>query len=56
MGFNVDGGSPHKITVGAVGADRWEVEILRQSCMPGSIPRRGISSMIVAGPGPSVRS
>src|SRR5438067_12328897 len=27
LGFNVDGSSPREITVGAVGADRWQAEI-----------------------------
>lgn len=48
MCFNVDGGSPRKITVGAVGADRWEVEIVGKAAHAGVHPERGVSAAIVA--------
>lgn len=48
MGFNVDGGSPGNITIGAVGADRWEVEIVGKAAHAGVHPERGISAAIVA--------
>ena len=48
MGFNVDGGSPRKITIGAVGADRWEAEIFGKASHAGVRPERGISAIIVA--------
>lgn len=48
MGFNVDGGSPRLITLGAVGADRWEVEITGKAAHAGVHPERGISATIVA--------
>ncbi|MSQ94043.1 MAG: M20/M25/M40 family metallo-hydrolase [Gemmataceae bacterium] len=48
MGFNVDGGSPRNITIGAVGADRWEVEIVGKAAHAGVHPERGISATIVA--------
>jgi len=48
MAFNVDGGSPREITVGAVGADRWEVEILGKAAHAGVHPQRGISATVVA--------
>jgi tripeptide aminopeptidase len=48
MGFNIDGGSPQSITIGAVGADRWEVEIVGKASHAGVHPERGISATIVA--------
>src|SRR5262249_34604678 len=35
MAFNVDGRSPREITIGAVGADRWEVEIFGRAAHAG---------------------
>jgi tripeptide aminopeptidase len=46
-GFNVDGGVPSEITVGAVGADRWEVEITGRAAHAGAHPERGVSATIV---------
>jgi tripeptide aminopeptidase len=48
MGFNIDGGSAQTITIGAVGADRWEVEIVGKASHAGVHPERGISATIVA--------
>ena len=48
MGFNIDGGSAQTITIGAVGADRWEVEIVGKAAHAGVHPERGISATIVA--------
>jgi tripeptide aminopeptidase len=48
MGFNVDGGSARSLTIGAVGADRWEVEIAGKASHAGVHPERGISATIVA--------
>jgi tripeptide aminopeptidase len=48
MGFNIDGGSARTITIGAVGADRWEVEIVGKASHAGVHPERGISATIVA--------
>jgi tripeptide aminopeptidase len=45
--FNVDGGVPSEITVGAVGADRWEVEILGRAAHAGAHPERGVSATVV---------
>ncbi|MBI2804111.1 MAG: M20/M25/M40 family metallo-hydrolase [Planctomycetes bacterium] len=47
MGFNIDGGSAQTITIGAVGADRWEVEIFGKAAHAGVHPERGISATIV---------
>jgi tripeptide aminopeptidase len=48
MGFNVDGKSASEITIGAVGADRWEVEIFGKASHAGVHPDRGISATMVA--------
>ncbi len=48
MGFNIDGGTPRMLTIGAVGADRWEVEIFGKASHAGVHPERGISATIVA--------
>jgi tripeptide aminopeptidase len=48
VGFNVDGGSAREITIGAVGADRWEVEIHGRAAHAGAYPERGISATVVA--------
>ncbi|HEY7426595.1 MAG TPA: M20/M25/M40 family metallo-hydrolase [Gemmataceae bacterium] len=48
MGFNVDGRSPADLTVGAVGAERWEVEITGRAAHAGVHPEQGISATMVA--------
>ncbi len=48
MGFNIDGGSAQTITTGAVGADRWEVEIIGKASHAGVHPERGISATVIA--------
>jgi tripeptide aminopeptidase len=48
MGFNVDGGDPAEITVGAVGAQRWEAQISGKAAHAGAHPERGISATLVA--------
>jgi tripeptide aminopeptidase len=47
MGFNFDGRSAADVIVGAVGADRWEVEILGKAAHAGVAPERGISATMV---------
>ncbi len=47
MGFNYDGRSAAYVTVGAVGADRWEVEITGRAAHAGGAPERGISSTLI---------
>lgn len=46
--FNVDGKSGAEITVGAVGAERWQVEIFGKAAHAGVHPERGISATVVA--------
>ena len=48
MGFNVDGRVAHEITIGAVGAERWEVEITGKASHAGVHPEKGISASMVA--------
>jgi tripeptide aminopeptidase len=48
MGFNVDGRSPAELTIGAVGAERWEVEIIGCAAHAGVHPEQGISATLVA--------
>jgi len=47
-GYNVDGRSPAEFTVGAVGADHWEVEITGRAAHAGVHPEQGISATAVA--------
>src|SRR5882757_2222257 len=49
MAFNYDGGSASNVVVGAVGADRWEVEIFGRASHAGGAPERGISSTMILG-------
>ena len=50
MGFNFDGRSAADITIGAVGADRWEVETFAaRRRTPGVSPERGISATLMRG-------
>ncbi|HMF16240.1 MAG TPA: M20/M25/M40 family metallo-hydrolase [Gemmataceae bacterium] len=48
LGFNVDGRSPEDFTIGAVGAERWQVEIRGRAAHAGVHPEQGISSTVVA--------
>jgi tripeptide aminopeptidase len=48
MGFNFDGRSAADITLGAVGADRWEVEIFGKASHAGVHPERGVSASMIA--------
>jgi tripeptide aminopeptidase len=46
-GYNIDGSSPWEITVGAVGAQRWEAEITGRAAHAGVHPEDGISATVV---------
>jgi tripeptide aminopeptidase len=48
MGFNIDGRSPAELSIGAVGAQRWEVEIIGCAAHAGVHPEQGISATMVA--------
>jgi len=47
MGFNVDGRNSADITIGAVGAERWEVDIRGKASHAGVHPERGISASVI---------
>ena len=46
--FNVDGRSPSEVTIGAVGAERWQAEIRGKAAHAGAHPEKGISASLVA--------
>ena len=48
MGFNVDGKEPAHFAIGAVGAERFEVEITGKASHAGVHPEQGISATMVA--------
>jgi tripeptide aminopeptidase len=57
MGFNYDGRRAADVVIGAVGADRWQAEILGRASHAGVAPERGISAtMILAEALASVRA
>ena len=47
MAFNYDGRYANAVTIGAVGADRWEVEITGRASHAGGAPERGISATMI---------
>jgi tripeptide aminopeptidase len=47
MGFNYDGRAANHVVIGAVGADRWEVEIFGRASHAGVAPERGISATMI---------
>jgi tripeptide aminopeptidase len=46
-GYNVDGSSPAEVTIGAVGAERWEAEVVGRAAHAGVHPERGVSATAV---------
>jgi tripeptide aminopeptidase len=48
MGFNIDGGNPGEIAIGAIGADRWEAHVRGKSAHAGVAPERGVSAALIA--------
>ena len=48
MGFNYDSGDPAEICVGAIGADRWEVDVRGLSSHAGVHPEHGVSAALIA--------
>ena len=48
QGFNIDGGNPASITIGAIGADRWEAKVHGRSSHAGVHPEDGISASLIA--------
>jgi len=49
MGFNFDGRCAADVIVGAIGADRWSVDIHGKASHAGVAPERGISATMVLG-------
>jgi tripeptide aminopeptidase len=47
MGFNFDGRVASDVILGAVGADRWEVEIFGKASHAGVAPEKGISATMI---------
>ena len=47
MGFNVDGRSAADVVIGAIGADRWTVDIRGKASHAGVAPEKGISATMV---------
>ncbi len=47
MGFNFDGRSAADVMIGAIGADRWTVEIQGKASHAGVAPEKGISATMV---------
>jgi tripeptide aminopeptidase len=47
LAFNWDGRYANAVTIGAVGADRWEVEITGRASHAGGAPERGISATMI---------
>jgi tripeptide aminopeptidase len=47
-GYNFDGRSASDVIIGAVGAERWEVEITGRASHAGVAPEQGISATLVA--------
>ena len=47
LAFNVDGRTANAVTIGAVGADRWEVEVTGRASHAGGAPEKGISAMMI---------
>lgn len=48
LAFNWDGGSPHKVTIGATGAFRIEIEVRGLASHAGVAPERGVSAIAIA--------
>ena len=51
MGFNIDGGEPNHVTLGAIGAHRWEIFAHGKSSHAGVHPEHGISAALIAARG-----
>lgn len=48
FGFNVDSKTASDLVIGAIGAERWEVDIHGQASHAGVAPERGISASVVS--------
>lgn len=48
IGFNIDGGVPADLFIGAIGADRWQAEVIGKSSHAGVHPEDGVSAILIA--------
>lgn len=48
MGFNIDGGKPAELALGALGADRWRAHVHGVSAHAGCHPDHGVSAALIA--------
>jgi tripeptide aminopeptidase len=48
LGFNVDSRGAADLVIGAIGADRWEVDVFGKASHAGVHPEKGISATVVA--------
>ena len=48
LGFNIDGGHPAELYIGALGADRWEVDVIDRASHAGVHPDHGVSAVWIA--------
>jgi tripeptide aminopeptidase len=48
LGFNVDSGVAAELVIGALGAERWEVDVRGRAAHAGAHPERGISATLIA--------
>ena len=48
LAFNFDGGSPQKLTIGATGGYRMEIEVRGLASHAGGAPERGVSAIAIA--------
>jgi tripeptide aminopeptidase len=49
LGFNIDGGDPAGLCCGALGAERWEVDVVGRSAHAAVHPHHGVSATLIAG-------
>ena len=48
LGFNIDSGDPRVLVVGAIGAERWEVDVIGYSSHAAVHPEDGVSAIVIA--------
>ena len=48
MAFNIDSGDPNRMVIAAIGADRWEIDVIGRSSHAGVHPEDGVSAVAIA--------
>jgi tripeptide aminopeptidase len=48
LGFNIDGGDPSHLTIGALGSERWVVDVHGRAAHAGAHPDHGVSASLIA--------